>query len=272
VKFSIITINLNNKAGLTKTIESVIHQTYTDFEYIVIDGDSRDGSKAVIQQYQDKIDYWVSEPDAGIYQAMNKGIKVAQGEFLLFLNSGDWLMQDNALSNVIKLLSEEDVICSCDIILCNDTSSVTKEAPNEIRMVGFLDDFYLPHQSTFIHRSAFDKCGLYKEEYRFVSDWIFFIEVLVINNQSYRRLPLPLTYFDTNGVSCQAAFHEAILSERTQALQALFPKILIEDFILLREERNQISSTRFELLKKIEKSRFGRRILQIFMMILKFFI
>ncbi len=89
MKLSIITVNLNNKDGLQKTIDSVISQTFKDFEWIVIDGGSTDGSKELIEKYSDYISYWVSEPDKGIYNAMNKGIKVAKGDYLEFLNSGD---------------------------------------------------------------------------------------------------------------------------------------------------------------------------------------
>ena len=89
MKLSIITINRNNAAGLRRTIESVVSQTYTEFEYIIIDGASTDESVDVIKEYADKITFWVSEPDNGIYNAMNKGILKAKGEYLLFLNSGD---------------------------------------------------------------------------------------------------------------------------------------------------------------------------------------
>ena len=101
-QLSIITINYNNLAGLQKTFESVFNQTFQDFEYIVIDGGSTDGSKELIEQYHDKIDYWVSEPDSGIYNAMNKGIVRANGEYLQFLNSGDSLLGENILKNVFK--------------------------------------------------------------------------------------------------------------------------------------------------------------------------
>ena len=97
MKFSIITVNYNNKEGLRKTIESVIHQTFRDFEFIVIDGGSTDGSDDVLKEYDAQIDYWVSEPDGGIYQGMNKGIKKATGEYLNFMNSGDCFYASNIL-------------------------------------------------------------------------------------------------------------------------------------------------------------------------------
>ena len=92
LKISIITINYNNKSGLEKTIESVLQQTYDNIEYLVIDGNSTDGSKDVIKKYKHRISYWVSEPDSGIYNAMNKGGTKATGDYLLFLNSGDVLL------------------------------------------------------------------------------------------------------------------------------------------------------------------------------------
>ena len=102
MKYSIITINYNNKDGLEKTILSVINQTCQDFEYIIIDGGSTDGSVDVIKKYADRIDYWVSEPDKGIYNAMNKGIIKAKGEYLNFMNSGDCFYDNEVLSNVYQ--------------------------------------------------------------------------------------------------------------------------------------------------------------------------
>ena len=102
MKLSVITINLNDAEGLQKTLRSVWErQSFTDFEHIVIDGASTDGSVEVIKKYADKLAYWVSEPDKGIYSAMNKGIVRARGEYLLFINSGDWLA-DDVLAKVLR--------------------------------------------------------------------------------------------------------------------------------------------------------------------------
>ena len=102
MKLSIITVNLNNAVGLKKTICSVINQTFLDIEYIIIDGGSLDGSLEIIKEYEKKITYWVSEPDSGIYNAMNKGIMHANGEYLQFLNSGDWLVNDSIIEKFLK--------------------------------------------------------------------------------------------------------------------------------------------------------------------------
>jgi glycosyltransferase involved in cell wall biosynthesis len=105
VKLSIITINKDNARGLEKTIQSVMGQTYNDFEYIVIDGASSDDSVDIIKRYADRMTYWVSEPDTGIYNAMNKGIRKAQGEYCLFLNSGDVLINSNSLKDAFEEIS-----------------------------------------------------------------------------------------------------------------------------------------------------------------------
>ena len=110
MKLSIITVNYNNKAGLQKTIDSVVAQTWRDFEWIIIDGGSTDGSKELIEQYQQHFAFWCSEPDKGVYNAMNKGIDKAQGVYLLFLNSGDVLYDEHVLQNVDDLHLDSDII------------------------------------------------------------------------------------------------------------------------------------------------------------------
>src|SRR5690242_21925905 len=97
LKLSIITVNFNNAAGLQRTMDSAFHQTFTDYEYVIIDGGSTDGSKDLIKNHANKLVYWVSEKDNGVYQAMNKGIVRAKGDYLLFLNSGDYLLHERIL-------------------------------------------------------------------------------------------------------------------------------------------------------------------------------
>ena len=117
-KLSIITVNKNNAEGLRKTIESVVCQTFKDFEYIVIDGASTDESVAVIETYLANVTYWVSKPDRGIYEAINKGIKVAVGEYCLFLNSGDYLSSDSILEKAFSYGFFEDIVYG-DVIFEN---------------------------------------------------------------------------------------------------------------------------------------------------------
>src|SRR6476620_8472507 len=128
-KISIITINYNDKEGLKKTIESVISQTFKDFEFLVIDGNSSDGGKDVLEQYKAHIDYCVSEPDTGVYNAMNKGIRAATGDFVLFLNSGDLLYKNDILGRVNASIDNEYGIYYGDVIVQKPSSRRHKKYP-----------------------------------------------------------------------------------------------------------------------------------------------
>ena len=156
-KLSIITVNLNNAIGLRKTIESVVNQTFTDFEYIIIDGGSTDGSVDVIREYSEKITYWVNEPDKGIYNAMNKGIKIAKGEYLQFLNSGDFLIDNRVLKSIFDLERNEDVLYG-EAVLGDNLEKKIKFPPSP----KIIDHEYfwtntLTHQSTLIKRTLFNR-------------------------------------------------------------------------------------------------------------------
>ena len=126
LKLSIITINYNNAAGLKKTLDSVASQTCTDFEHIIVDGASTDGSVDIIREYENTLASclsplasrlkWLSESDTGVYNAMNKGIKLAKGEYLLFLNSGDYLVEESVLDKVFANDCVADILCSrCNV-------------------------------------------------------------------------------------------------------------------------------------------------------------
>ena len=185
-KLSIITINYNNLEGLKRTVESVVNQTWHEFEYIIIDGASNDGSAAYIESQSHHFDYWVSEKDSGIYNAMNKGIKVATGEYLLFLNSGDELIDIEALNKNHFHLEEMDLIYF-DINVISDTTSFIKKYPKFLSFT-FLYDDTIHHQSTFIRKSLFNKIGYYDEKLKIVSDWKFFIVALIKENASYKYI------------------------------------------------------------------------------------
>ena len=179
MKYSIITVNFNNKNGLRKTIESVIHQTCQDFEYIVIDGGSTDGSTDVLKEYDAHINYWVSEPDGGIYQGMNKGIKKAQGEYLNFMNSGDCFYDDKRLELVCNTHFDADIIVGSDYYYNSDTrQDFTSNLPPRLSMYSLYKGSF-PHQSSFFRRELFNNC-LYDENLRMVSDWKFFIQKIII--------------------------------------------------------------------------------------------
>ena len=198
---SIITINLNNKQGLERTINSVLSQTYFDkVEYIIIDGGSTDGSKELIEQHKDKLYYWCSEPDRGIYNAMNNGITVSTGDYLLFLNSGDYLSENTVLERVFPYLQY-------DIVYGNEWKVNERyKGPYEAKYPDKLDESFfrrtsLPHQSTFI-KSELLKENHYSEDYKIISDWKFFIESFR-SGKTYKHMPFIVSVYDCSGFSCQ---------------------------------------------------------------------
>lgn len=193
---SIITINYNDKIGLEKTVKSVVDQSYPTFEFIVIDGNSSDGSLGVLERYDSTIDFWLFEPDSGIYNAMNKGIQKATGEYLLFLNSGDVLNGETALMSFIKSENFEGDIIYGDYKFNNGG----KVYPDELSPLSFFKSS-LPHQSTFIKRSLFSEFGLYNEALKIVSDWEFFIKCYLSGKVQFTHINYPLSVFDLTGVS-----------------------------------------------------------------------
>ena len=225
MKLSIITINKNNSIGLLKTIDSVINQNYTNFEYIVIDGLSTDGSREVIKNHRSKIANWLIEEDSGIYDAMNKGIKLAQGEYCLFLNSGDRLANPDVLEKVFSSNFSEDIVYG--IQLKEKKGHLVEDQCLDVPYLTFstLKKSHIPHQSTFIKRHLFSTIGLYNESNKIVSDWEFIMVALFKYNCSIKRLYEPITIYDTTGISSDSdkSFQQ---EERNRTLLKHFPLIM----------------------------------------------
>ncbi len=257
MKVSIITINFNNNIGLQKTIESVIDQIYKDYEYIIIDGGSTDGSKELIENYADKLTYWVSERDAGVYNAMNKGIKKATGEYCLFLNSGDWLVNKNILKEVF-----EDPV-DVDIIYGNaETSNGTRIYPAKLTMSFFFVNT-LCHQTSFIKTPLFKKFGYYNENYKIVSDWEFFVTALVKNNCSYQYINKIVSHYNLDGISSRKENEIIQITERKNVLKKIFSPIIYDDYVELRILTQELdfykNSKAIQFIKKIQQSNFYKK-------------
>ena len=220
MKLSVITINYNNSDGLRKTIESVINQTYKDFEYIVIDGGSTDGSVDVIKEYADKIDYWVSEPDKGIYNAMNKGIDVAKGEYCNFMNSGDSFCSPKTMALVFAEETTADIVCG------NTHTDKLKKPPHEMTF-DFLFNGSICHQCAFIRTSLMKKYH-YDEKYKIVADRKFFVQAFILENCSYQAIDVDIVNYDINGFSSQNRFLSDY--EYASALDELIPERIRKDY------------------------------------------
>ena len=224
MKLSIITINYNSAEGLAKTIHSVIRQTYNDIEYIVIDGGSEDDSKGVIKANGAGIAYWVSEHDEGIYNAMNKGIMASTGDYLLFLNSGDVLMDKDVISEVFKQELTQDLICG-NLIFDKESGPEEWIPADELTFKTFLYST-IPHPCTLIKRKVFDIVGMYNERNKIVSDWEFFLLAICRYNLTYRHLNIFMTIYSNGGVSSNPQNFIAINAERRAVLNTHFPYFL----------------------------------------------
>lgn len=230
MKVSVITINYNNAKGLEKTIKSAIAQSYDDYEYIVIDGGSTDGSKEILESFSEKIAYWVSEPDKGIYMAMNKGIARAKGEYCHFLNSGDIYANNDVLSDVFHNKDYIEPLLR-GIQICDSEKGLFRwynQGNRDITLYDLYRDT-LQHQATFIRRSLFQKYGFYDEAYKIVSDWKFFLKTMLGGETSF-YLNCDVVVFDMTGISNNPAFHDLMYKERYEVLNELIPKTIRDDY------------------------------------------
>jgi glycosyltransferase involved in cell wall biosynthesis len=225
-KLSIITINYNNKNGLEKTIQSVISQNSKDFEYIIIDGGSTDGSVEIIKKYKEKITFWLSEKDKGIYNAMNKGILAAQGEYCQFLNSGDYLCNDKVIENLLTELRGESIL-SGNLIKDLDKKKIKDYANYNNSLYHFYNGT-INHASSLIKRNLFEKYGLYDESLKIVSDWKFFLKAVGLGNESLKCINIDVVLFDMTGISSTNSKLDK--EERRQVLAELLPQNLLDDF------------------------------------------
>lgn len=199
----IITINKNNKKGLEETINSVVNQTLFDkVNFIIIDGNSSDGSKEIVEKYSNQLFNYVSEDDGGIYNAMNKGIRASVSPYLLFLNSGDHLSENNVLEKVFPYLDGTDIVYGNEWKV-NDKHKNYKAY--EAKYPDKLDESFfrrtsLPHQSTFIRRELLNDG--YDERFKIISDWKFFIEAFR-NGKTFKHMPFIVSVYDCSGFSYQ---------------------------------------------------------------------
>lgn len=196
---SIITVVYNGAEFIEKTILSVINQSYKNIEYIIIDGGSTDGTLDIIRKYEDKITYWISEPDRGIYDAMNKGIDIAKGNWINFMNSGDLFYSIDTLSLIAPYFAESKNILYGDTVLNYGVNRISEiKAAREFN--------YIKYNIPFCHQSVFVNLELIKEQkfdlnYRYSADYAMFLNVYKNKMYSYKKLAIPISIYDMNGVS-----------------------------------------------------------------------
>ncbi len=227
MKVSVITINYNNEKGLVKTIQSVVDQSFVDKEFLLIDGASTDGSDAIIQQHENCIDYWISEPDKGIYHAMNKGIKKAQGEYLIFMNSGDVFYESNTLKEAVRKFENKDIIYGD--VYRKKTHKLSKRIFPDTLSFSFFYRSSLCHQSAFIKKALFDTHFLYNVDSKIAADWELFVYAICKENASYKHIDQLISVFDFSGISSNKSHSEIHKNEKMAFLDKHFP-LFVEDY------------------------------------------
>lgn len=236
MRLSIVTINRNNATGLEKTMRSVASQTFKEFEYIVVDGASTDGGVDVIKKMESEFAHlkWVSEPDKGIYNAMNKGIRMATGDFIQILNSADCLAADDVTERMLEFLEKEDrpSILYGNMVKCfPDGHRMVDKcfAGQEITMLGMYTGT-LNHDPAYIRRDLFEKYGYYDESLKIVSDWKWYMQAIVLGGEKPRYVDIDVTLFDMSGISENSENKEKIRKERRTVLEKLIPSVYLRDY------------------------------------------
>lgn len=238
-KVSIITVCFNAVATIEGTIKSVISQSYSNIEYIIIDGGSSDGTQAVIDRYKDQIDTIVSEPDQGIYDAMNKGIALAKNEVIAILNSDDFYPNECMLADVVKIFEQNPHV---DMVLGNVDFVSPNNLVNSVRYYSSYNfapwkmrfGFMPAHPASFIRRSAYTKIGQYRLTYKIAADFEFFVRAILVNKCRYTKLNKTLVCMREGGVSTTGLKSNWIITK--EELRALRENGIYSNlfFVLLR--------------------------------------
>lgn len=259
MKLSIITINYNNAEGLRKTLASVASQTYADIEHVIVDGGSTDGSVEVIREYEQSLASrlsplasnlkWVSEKDTGIYNAMNKGIRMATGEYIEILNSGDILFDANVTQRMIEHLDQINSqnenpigILYGNMIKVNTQGKVVgKSGYTEYSLRQFYSST-LNHDCAYIRRDLFEEYGLYDEQLKIVSDWKWYLQAIGLGKVKPEYVDIDVTIFDDGGISeTNLALRNA---ERRKVLEEVLPPAVLWDYDTHAFEMEQMKRLR----------------------------
>jgi glycosyltransferase involved in cell wall biosynthesis len=223
MKISLITICYNAKDTIEKTILSVINQTALDnVEYIIIDGNSTDGTKEIIEKYKDKISIYISEPDSGIYNAMNKGVEVASGDYIHFLNANDCYCASDVIERVLEVAIENntDFVIGDVVLLPNQGEEIYRSFKHLTRFTLFMDWMY--HVALFQKKELFKKFGNFDENFKISSDANWFIPLLQDNEVTKSYVEAPIARFALDGVSAQEETRDITVFELEKVLSINF--------------------------------------------------
>lgn len=253
MRLSIITINYNNAEGLRKTLASVTLQTYRDIEHIIIDAASTDGSVEAIKEYAAKVEsgesrvksvIWSSEKDKGIYNAMNKGIRKATGDYCQFLNSGDTLAAPDVTGRMMEAMEEGVDVLYGDMLKIGENGQfVDRSCAREDVTLNMFYRGCLNHSPAYIKRSLFDEYGYYDETLKICSDWKFYMQSIVLGKATTKHVDIVVTHFDMNGIS--ETRKDILNEERNRLLKEMVPQGILKDY-----DRYHFPMEQYDRLKK----------------------
>jgi len=234
MKISIITVCYNSEKYITSAIESVLNQTYTDIEYIIVDGNSNDGTLGIIQKYDDKITQWISEPDKGLYDAMNKGIEMATGDIVGILNSDDTFYSNTVLAQIAAFHSSNFIDASVGAIVQHkENGKVVRVYSSQNWMpVKLKIGFMPPHPSIFFRRELFGKFGIYELGYTIGADYELICRFFLKHNISWKYSGITTTSMLIGGLSSSGvSSYKLITKEIQKALNVngqIYSKLIIQ--------------------------------------------
>ena len=227
MKLSIVTVCKNNLDGLKRTYCYIAKQTLRrSFEWIVIDSASIDGTPEFLKTHQNEIDNYISEPDTGIYNGMNKGVRLASAEYILFLNAGDTLLDNKVIENVLPYLTDTSIISGA--MQCNGVVTSPVDISNNSFAIFFKDS--ICHPATFIKKELLINHP-YDESLKIVSDWKFWIETIIFENETYKPIPVVVSVFENGGISSTNL--SLLHAERDKVMKELIPARILADYKLI---------------------------------------
>lgn len=225
-KVSVVTVVLNRIGSIERCIESVRGQTYQNIEYIIVDGGSTDGTLELISGYEQGVDCVISEPDTGIYHAMNKGIGLATGDYVVFLNSDDWYTEKAVSELVSAALRANADVTHADAFKVDESGKIIGTCIGSLDEGLYTKGMPLRHETMLVKRAVYQKFGGYDESFRIISDYVL-VAKLFSSGCHFVHVPQPLMYFSMQGISNSA--HEARFKERERFFLTQFPMLTVED-------------------------------------------
>ena len=256
MKISVITVSFNSAKTIEKAINSVMSQTYDDIEHIIVDGDSTDQTHSILENYRQQIDKIIIEKDDGIYDAMNKGIKAATGDYIFFLNSDDVFNDEKVLEAFAEKMTKTNKELYYGDLKFYEKGKYFIKKQHVINKILLLKN--TPCQpTTFYRRDVFEKYGYFDRNYRIVSDYEWFLRVFLKHDISYEYVNCVVSIFNTGGVSTNPQHNELQDKERMDVLTKYFSPFELQSYGFLSKYfrsliKNPFSSYFLNIIFKYE--------------------